>query len=154
MKKSCYVLLALVTPVTLAFAQSIDRVKLTDGDMSCSQIYREIGEMEDIMGVAQAERTNSSTTSATAGMAQQATGVAVHAAAMSGSLGAAVGLAQAAPILGLFGSVTKASADSKEKASTERMADAKARKEHLTGMFVSRNCKLSEVQAEAAKSAN
>ena len=131
-------------------AQAIDRIKLTDSEMSCPQIYVEIDDMNKIMGIARDERNTSASTAAAAGMTHQATGVAVQAAALSGSLGSAIGLAQAAPLLGLFGSVTKTVADSKEKESAERLGDAKARKEHLTGLFVSKGCKLSDVKPTAA----
>jgi len=133
-----------------SIAQTIERVKLTDAELTCSQIYAEIDEMNKIMGIAKSDRDASATTATTAGLTQQATGVAVQAAAMSGSLGAAVGLAQAAPLLGLFGSATKGVADAKEKEAAERLGEAKARKEHLTGLFVSKNCKLSDVKQEAA----
>jgi hypothetical protein len=147
MKPSAALLFALIcTTAPALHAQSIERMKLTDGDLTCPQIYAEVGEMEKVMGIAKDDKSASANTSAAAGMTQQATGVAVHAAAMSGSMGAAVGLAQAAPLLGLFGNVAKAAADSKEKESAERMADAKARKEHLTGLFVSKGCKLSDVR--------
>lgn len=155
MKAATPVLFAacLALPIT-ALAQGIDRVKLTDGDLTCPQIYVEIGDMDKIMGIAKDERSTSANTAAAAGMTQQATGVAVQAAAMSGSLGSALGLAQAAPLLGLFGSATKAVADSKEKESAERMTEAKARKEHLTGLFVSRNCKLSDVAPTGSSASN
>lgn len=151
MKPSAALLFALIcTTAPALHAQSIERMKLTDGDLTCPQIYVEVGEMEKIMGIAKDEKSASATTANAAGMTQQATGVAVHAAAMSGSMGAAVGLAQAAPLLGLFGNVAKAAADSKEKESAERMADAKARKEHLTGLFVGKGCKLSDVRPATA----
>lgn len=138
-----------VLPLT-GIAQTIDRVKLTDSELSCPQIYGEIDDMNKIMGIAKGDRDASATTASTAGLTQQATGVAVQAAAMSGSLGAAVGLAQAAPLLGLFGSATKSVADAKEKDAAERLGEAKARKEHLTGLFVSKGCKLSDVKQETA----
>ncbi|MCF8198085.1 MAG: hypothetical protein K9J42_04920 [Sulfuritalea sp.] len=141
--------IALVLPLA-AHAQTIDKIKLTDSELTCTQIYAEIGEMDTIMGVSKESRDSSATAATTAGMTQQATGVAVHAAAMSGSLGAAVGLAQAAPLLGLFGSATKSVAEAKEKESGERMGEAKARKEHLTGLFVGKGCKVSEMKSAAA----
>ena len=151
MRTAALALIALL-PLTCG-AQTIDRIKLTDSELSCPQIYVEIDDMNKIMGIARDERNASSSTAAAAGMTQQATGVAVQAAALSGSLGAAVGLAQAAPLLGLFGSVTKTVADSKEKESAERLGDAKARKEHLTGLFVSKGCKLSDMKPAAATTA-
>jgi hypothetical protein len=132
------------------FAQAIDRIKLTDSELTCVQIYSEINEMNAVMGIAKEDRDSSGNAATAAGLTHQATGVAAHAAAMSGSLGAAVGLAQAAPILGLFGSAAKGVADAKQRESAERMADAKARKEHLTGLFVSKACKLSDVAPSPA----
>lgn len=141
--------IAAVLPL-VTHAQAIDKIKLTDSELTCAQIYSEIDEMNIIVGVARESRDSSATAATTAGMTQQATGVAVHAAAMSGSLGAAVGLAQAAPLLGLFGSATKSVAETKEKESSERLGEAKARKEHLTGLFVGKGCKVSEMKSAAA----
>lgn len=146
------IIAAIAAMPLMCMAQTIERVKLTDSELTCPQIYGEIDEMNKIMGVAKGERDASATTASTAGLTQQATGVAVQAAAMSGSLGAAVGLAQAAPLLGLFGSATKSVADAKEKDAAERLGEAKARKEHLTGLFVGKNCKLSDIKQEAAAS--
>ena len=36
------------------------------------------------------------------------------------------------------------------KESRERLGDAKARKEHLTGLFVGKGCKVSEMKSVAA----
>lgn len=145
-RRSALLTLTLALPVAVC-AQTIERVKLSDTELSCQQIYGEIGEMDAIMGTARDSRDASTTTATTAGLTQQATGVAAQAAAMSGSYGAAIGLAQAAPLLGLFGSATKAVAENKQKESAERLSEAKARKERLTELFVSKPCKLSEVQS-------
>jgi hypothetical protein len=134
----------------LASAQTIDRVKLTDADLGCQQIYGEIGDMDKILGIAKDERDTSGTAASAAGMTQQATGVAAQAAMMGGNMGAVVGIAQAAPFLGLFGSAAKSYAENKQKDSAERMGEAKARKEHLTGLFVSKGCKLADVKPPAA----
>lgn len=143
-----FAVVALVLPL-FASAQTIDKIKLTDSELTCAQIHAEIGEMDTVMGVSKESRDSSAAAATTAGMTQQATGVAVHAAAMSGSLGAAVGLAQAAPLLGLFGSATKSVAETREKESGERLGEAKARKEHLTGLFVGKGCKISEIKSAA-----
>jgi hypothetical protein len=137
----------------LAGAQAIERIKLTDSELTCPQIYAEIEDMNKVVGATRDERDTNANAAAAAGLTGEVTGAAVHAAAMSGSFGAAVGLAQAAPLLNLFGSATKTVASANEKASAERLADAKARKEHLTGLFVSKGCKLSDVKAAEAKPA-
>ncbi|HQR04988.1 MAG: hypothetical protein JSR19_03515 [Proteobacteria bacterium] len=138
--------LVAITLAPLALAEPIERIKLTDNDLSCPDIYKEIGEMNKIMGVARDTRDGSSTTATAADVAQSSTGLAVQAAAASGSYGAAMGLAQAAPFIGLFGKVAKGVADSKEKESAERLGDAKARKEHLSGLFINKGCKVADLE--------
>lgn len=44
--------LAALAPVELAFAQAIERVKLTDNDLSCQQIYAESQQMDAAMQLA------------------------------------------------------------------------------------------------------
>lgn len=130
-------------------ANAIDRIKITDSELSCIQLYTEIGEMDTLLGTAKDSRDASSSAATTADIASKSTGVAVHAAASAGSYGAAMGLAQAAPFIGLFGNVAKGVAAEKEKAASEEVADAKARKEHLTGLFISKSCKASEFQTKS-----
>jgi len=142
---------ALAVAAAIAFspavlAQAIERVKLTDNELSCGDIHSEIGEMNKLMGVARESRDGSSTAATAADVAQASTGLAVQAAVSSGSYGAALGLAQAAPFIGLFGNVAKGVAEAKQKESAERLGDAKARKEHLTGLFISKGCKVADLQ--------
>lgn len=138
---------ALVLPIA-ASAQAIEKMKITDAELSCGQLYSEIGDMDRIIGVTKDSRDTSANTSTAVTVAQQAGGHAVHAAAVAGNYGAAAGLAQAMPFVGLFGSVAKGVADTQERASAERLADAKGRKEHLTGLFINKGCKASELQAQ------
>ena len=50
--KSSLVILTLCTLSSAAMAQNIDRVKMTDNDMSCQQIYGEIGQMDGVIAKA------------------------------------------------------------------------------------------------------
>lgn len=127
----------------------IERVKLSDPEMSCPQIYGEVNQMDRIIAKETGDRDTGAAVAANAGLTQQAVGTAAHAAAMSGSVGSAVGLAQIAPLAGLFGNVAAANAQNEAAKSQERAQQARARKEHLTSLFIGKGCKLSEMQAGA-----
>jgi hypothetical protein len=127
----------------------IERVKLSDPEMSCPQIYGEVNQMDRIIAKETGDRDTGAAVAANAGLTQQAVGTAAHAAAMSGSVGSAVGLAQIAPLAGLFGNVAAANAQNEAAKSQERTQQARARKEHLTSLFIGKGCKLSEMQAVA-----
>lgn len=136
-----------------AWAQSsgiIERVKITDGELSCKQIYDEIGQMDKVMGVAQGTRDASSTASTAADVAQAALPAAAQIAAQAGNYGGALGLAQALPFASLFGGVARGVAQQQQSSAQENLTNAKARKEHLTTLFLGKGCKLAEVTAPAA----
>lgn len=132
-------------------AQTIEKIKLTDNELNCSQIYGEIGDMDKIIGSAKSTRDASATTSTAADVAQTAGGHAVQAAASAGNYGAALGLARAMPFVGMFGSVAKGVSETKQRESAEQFNDAKARKEHLTELFINRGCKMSEMKVAEAQ---
>jgi hypothetical protein len=137
---------------SLALAQSsgvIEKIKITDGDLTCKQIYAEIGEMDKLMGVNKQTRDNASTANTAADVAQTALPAAAQAAAYAGNYAGAVGLAQALPFASIFGSVAKGVAKQQESSAAETLGNAKGRKEHLTGLFLQKGCKLSDVAPPA-----
>lgn len=140
-----YLLLAVVFPFT-CIAQAIEKMKITDTELSCAQIYAEIGEMDKIIGDTKGTRDTSANTATAVDVAQQAGGHAANAAAMAGNYGGALGIARAMPFVGMFGSVAKGVSETKQRESGERLGEAKARKEHLTSLFIGKSCKASELK--------
>ena len=157
-------------------AQGIERVKMTDNDLSCKQIYGEIGQMDGVMARA-AQPVAVATQAPAAGGdqgaaigAQVAGGVAqaavANAAARSGGFGGFGGFGGG--IGGMFGGLAQqAMASQAQQQAQQQQAAAQAaaqqaqmqaaqqtamaqqaqgRKEHLTGLFLSKGCKMSDVQ--------
>ncbi len=117
----------------------IDRVKLTDGSLSCPQIQDEVKQMEGIVTEAQASQS-SGQTKATAGAAA---GVAAEVASRTGMFGALGGLG--GHLFGSVASKTAASAVQQQGAvdatqAAERQKQAQARKEHLSQLYLNKNC--------------
>ncbi len=131
----------------------IDRIKLTDGNLSCSQIQDEVKQMDGIVAEAQAAQS-SGKTQATAGAVA---GAAADVASRTGIFGAIGGLGGH-----LFGSVaSKAAAQTVEQQGStsavqaaERQKQAQARKEHLAQLYLSKSCGNTDPQAAAAAQAS
>lgn len=127
----------------------IERVKLTDGNLTCQQMLDEAGEMDKVVTETQALQA-SGQNKATAG---QAAGVAAEVASRSGFFGAIGGLGGH-----IFGSVaSKAAATTVEQQgatdavqAAERQKQALARKEHLTQLYLNRNCGTNEAGKTSA----
>lgn len=135
------------TVMSLAHAQApIERVKLTDNDLSCRQIFDERESMDKLIGEARAAQSSGQTT-ATAG---QAAGVAAEVASRTGLFGSLGGLGGH-----LFGTVaSKTAANVAEQtgqqgavAAAEREKQALGRKEHLTQLFLSKGCSAADPSA-------
>ncbi|MGE0558801.1 MAG: hypothetical protein AB7O69_11090 [Burkholderiales bacterium] len=152
MKNAWLVPLGLVLSVAGAYAQQpvapvpIDRVKITDNELTCAQIHGEIGQMDKIVGDARAVEDKERTSANAAGAA----GTAAEIAGRSGLFGALGGLTGA--LLGqaatqtAAGAVQQSSAQSAAQAAT-RAREARARKEHLTSLFLAKECKASDPNA-------
>lgn len=128
-------------------APPIERVKISDNEMTCAQMHTEIGGMDKIIAQSkEAEAAGQNT--ATAG---QAGGVAAEVASRTGIFGAFGGLAGH-----IFGSVAaKTAANVAEQSgqqSTQEAAEqgrqALARKEHVTTLFLNKGCKASDPNFE------
>ncbi|MFZ5502496.1 MAG: hypothetical protein ACOY3V_03025 [Pseudomonadota bacterium] len=127
---------------------TIERIKITDNEMSCRQIYDELGAMDKHIADAKAVQASGETTATTG----QAAGVAAEVASRTGLFGQLGGLTGH-----LFGSLASKTAASvteqsgqqtaKQAAETERQA--LARKEHLTELFSVRGCQASNPDAAA-----
>lgn len=127
-----------------ANAQNIERIRITDNDLSCRQVHDELGAMDKVIADAKQAQASSETT-ATAG---QVGGVAAEVASRTGLFG---------QVGGLFGhiagtvaaktaaNVTEQSGKQGAQQSADREKQALARKEHLTSIFLSRGCKSSDL---------
>lgn len=134
---------------TTAFSQqppvptAIDRVRITDNELSCAQIHGEVGDMDKIVAEARAIEAKQKTNATAAGAA----GTAAEVAGRTGLFGAIGGLT--GHLLGQVaaqtaaGAVQQTSAQSAQQAG-ERAKQAVARKEHLTGLFLAKDCKASD----------
>lgn len=145
---------ALVLSATLAYAQApaapataatpIERIKAGDGELSCAQLHGESEEMGKIAADAKAAEDKGRGTAATAGAANTAAEVAGR----TGLFGAVGGIAGA-----LFGqAATQTAAGAVQQTSSrtaqdanERTRQAQARKEHLSALFVARDCKVADL---------
>lgn len=127
-------------------AATIERVKITDNDLSCQQIFDERSAMDRHVADAR-EAQSSGKSKATAG---QAAGVAAEVASRTGLFGALGGLT--GHILGSVGS--KAAANVAEQSgqqdatqAVEREKAALGRKEHLSQLFLAKGCSASDPSA-------
>ncbi|MBC7436070.1 MAG: hypothetical protein H7332_08375 [Bdellovibrionales bacterium] len=153
-----------------AHAQNIERVKMTDNDLSCRQIYQEIGVMNG--AIASASQPVAVATAPVAPVdnsaivgAGVAGAVAQTALARSGGFGGFGGFGGGLGNLGgMFGGIAQQAMNSQaqqQQANAQAAAQqaqmqaqqstlmgqqALGRKDHLTGLFLSKGCKLSEVQ--------
>ena len=139
--------LAATCACSAALAQQpapIDRVKITDNQLSCAQIYGEVGEMDKVVATAQAAGESGSNTA----MAGSAANVAAEVAGRTGLFGQFGGLAGS-----LFGKaaaqtaagVVQQSGQQTAQQSAERVKQAVARKEYLTSVFIARGCKTTDL---------
>jgi hypothetical protein len=145
---------ALVLCAASAHAQTIERVKMSDNDLNCQQVYDEIRQMEAVMTRVSAPATAAADPAAgnPAVGAQVAGAVAQQALATSGlggfgGLGGMLsGLVQAA---GAQQAQQQAAAQQSGALQAQQnavlMQQAQGRKEHLTTVFLSKGCKMSDV---------
>ncbi len=136
------VFLTVLLPLA-ASAQNIERIKITDGELSCRQIHDELGVMDKaIAGARQAQSSAETTT--TAG---QAGSVAAEVASRTGLFGQVGGLF--GHIAGTVAAKTAADVTTQTgkqgvQQGIEQEKQALARKEHLSSIFLSRGCRSSD----------
>ncbi len=142
-------LLVLVSSSALAQAPApIERVKITDNDLTCRATYDELQALDKIVADSKAAQSSGQNT-ATAG---QAAGVAAEVASRSGLFGQLGGLT--GHLLGSVASRTAASVATQQgqmsaAQAAEREKQALARKDHLTQMFLAKGCSASDPSAPA-----
>jgi hypothetical protein len=126
---------------------AIERVKLTDGQLSCAQMNGEVGDMDKAIKESQAAIESGNNTS----MAGTAGNVAAEVAGRTGLFGQIGGIAGA-----LFGQTAAQTAAGAAKQSgqqtvaqaNDRIKQATARKEHISALFVARGCNPSDLNYE------
>jgi hypothetical protein len=124
----------------------IERIRLTDNELTCAQIHAEAGQMDKLVAEAKAAEDKEKTTGTAAGAA----GTAAEIAGKLGVFGRIGGLGGA-----LFGQVAaqagagavQQSAQQSAQQMAERARQASARKEHLTALFLAKECKASDLSA-------
>lgn len=163
-------MLSSIWPVVHA-QTTIDRVRMTDNDLSCQQTYSEIGQMDGVLArsrqpvaptAAQADPNagqNAAVAGAVAGAVAQ---TAITQAAVRGGFGFGGFGGMGGSVGGLFGSlVQQAASQNAQQAAAEQAAaaasaqqnaqlaqQAQGRKDHLTSLFLSRGCKMSDIQKQ------
>ncbi len=163
-------------------AQTIERIKMTDNDLTCKQIYGEIGLMDGVIAranqpvavpaqaAAAAPADNGQGAAIGAGVAGAVAQTAIaNAAVRSGGFGGFGGFGGG--LGGMFGGIAQQAMASQAQQQAQQQAAAQAaaqqaqqqaqmqaqqnmlmgqqaqgRKEHLTGLFLSKGCKMSDVQ--------
>ena len=142
-------------------AQTIERVRMTDNDLSCQQIYTESLQMDAVVARAvqpvAAVDPNANATAQVAGAVAQA--AVVNSAARSG-FGGFGNFGGGSLLGGLLGGVAQQAAtnNAQQQMANQQVAaqqaqqngllaqQAQGRKEHLTGMFLSKGCKMADIQ--------
>lgn len=149
MNRYRHAVIGLVLVSTWAVAQqpaSIDRVRITDNELSCAQIHGEIGQMDKLVADAKALEGKERTSATAAGAA----GTAAEIAGRTGLFGAFGGITGAlfgqAATQTAAGAVQQTSNQSAQQAA-ERARQAQARKEYLAGLFLAKDCKASDPDA-------
>lgn len=146
--------LAVATALNAAAQQlaPIERVKITDGQMSCAQLLAETAEMDKAVAQAQAAQSSGETTA----MAGTAANAAAEVASRTGLFGQIGGLAGAlfgqAAAQGAAG-IAQQSGRQTAQQSAERAKQAVARKEHVATLFTARGCRASDPSYEPPQSA-
>jgi hypothetical protein len=137
---------AQTTPPSAAPAGPIERIKLTDNELNCAQIHAEAGQMDKLIADAKAAEDKEKTTGSVASAASTVADVAGKLGMLGriGGLGGAL-LGQAAAQAGA-GALQKAAQESAQQMAA-RAQQAGARKEHLTGLFLAKECKVSDLNA-------
>lgn len=129
-----------------ASAGPIERIKLTDNELNCAQIHAEVGQMDKLIADAKAAEDKEKTTGTAAGAASTVADMAGKLGVFGriGGLGGAL-FGQAAAQAGA-GAMQKSAQESAQQMAA-RAQQANARKEHLTALFLAKECKVSDLNA-------
>lgn len=153
---------ALALPGSITQAQTIERVRMTDNELSCQQMYNETVQMDAVIARASqpvAMAAPAADPNATVGV-QVAGAVAQTAIAHGAVRGGFGGFGGGSLLGGLLGGAAQqaAAANAQQQAVAQQQAaqqaqdgavlaqQARGRKEHLTAMFLSKGCRLGDMQ--------
>ena len=123
---------------------TIERVKITDNELTCAQMFAEVNAMDKAMADAKAMQAQGSTTA----IAGSAGNVAAEVAGRTGLFGSLGGITGA-----LFGqAATQAAASAAQQSgqataqqAAEHARQASVRKEYVSTLFITRGCKASDL---------
>ncbi|MDO8347294.1 MAG: hypothetical protein Q7S85_05305 [Rugosibacter sp.] len=124
-------------PIDLA-SVNLDRLQMRDGGLSCNDLKAEVDLMDNVYkasGGGEAGRGEMSNAATASAVGQVATGAAIQ----TGAFGA---LPLLGPLARLGTQVVMDQKTVEAQTAAKRAEAAKARKEHLTELFLKRDCKL------------
>lgn len=134
-------------------ANAFERVKLSDGELSCEQLYAEVDYMGSLVGDAEGSRDTANAIATGSDMTNQGLGLAATAAAWSGA-GSSIGsLAQIGSLTNMFGGAAKTYSGHQGRQAEIDIEDARARKTHLTELFIKKECKVSALDQDKLSAA-
>lgn len=159
---ACVAAATLLVACLPAQAQTIERVRMTDNDLSCQQIYNETVQMDGVMArAAQPAAPVAVAADPAANVGTQVAGAVAQAAIVNtAARGGFGGFGGGSLLGGLLGGAAQqaATANAQQQALAQQQAalqaqqgallgqQAQGRKEHLTTLFLSKGCKLADVQ--------
>jgi hypothetical protein len=124
----------LVSPASAQLPTTIQVSQPNDANLTCEQLFAEIGTMDQILGQAQQNQANAASSSATAGAVGSA---ATNAALYSGALGRVPGLGFLA---GGAQRLMQQNAEAKAAEAAKLQQDATMRRTMLMGMYTGKGC--------------
>ncbi|MCP5230809.1 MAG: hypothetical protein H6948_01725 [Zoogloeaceae bacterium] len=148
MRKTSPLTLLLAGILATGSASAFERVKMSDGELSCEQLYAEAEFMGSIAGDAADSRDTANAISTGTAVGQNSLGLAATAAAWGGAGSAVGGIAQIGGLASMFGGAANTYASYKGQSAEINLEDARARKAHLTELFIKRDCKVSGLDQE------
>ena len=167
MKNVPLLLLLLAASAGVSAQTPIERVKLTDNDLTCQQVYGEITQMDAVIGRANQPVAAAPVADPSAGQGAAVAGAVAGAVAQQAMVNAAARSGfgfggfggGAGAIGGLFGGLAQqavaqqaagqqAAAAAGAQLAAQQGQQAQGRKDHLTGLFLSKGCKMSDIQKQ------
>lgn len=149
MRIAAFALTALIS--LSANAQNIERIKITDNDLSCRSIHDELGAMDQVIAEAKQAQASSETTT-TAGQVGGAAAEVASRTGLFGQVGGLFGHIAGTVVAKTAANVTEQTGKQGAQQGAEREKQALARKEHLSSIFLGRGCKSSDLDYKPASS--
>ncbi len=124
---------------------AIERIKISDNEASCAQLFAESSQMDKVSADAKAAQEKSGNTALAAGAANQAAEVVGRTGEFFGAFGSVLGGIVGQAATQTAATATQQSAQQSAQQSVARGRQAQARKEHVTALFLSKGCKASDL---------